>query len=408
MKTSKSYQIGSSSLILVLVVTLVVSLLLMSLLSLTVLEAKRSSGTVSSHQAFYAAESAFYDAVWHLKDNPDWSSNEVITIGGATVKRDIGTKDDRLTIDVNASLRGAKKRIFAQQASEEETKKKRIPLDLIFVIDVSGSMENSPINNIKNALKNILVQNAGDLFTNNDRIAIVTFASSASTRVNITPPLSHKDTIKNIINSLKAKGGTNIEDGVYKAELIIKQTFTDGTVDRNGGAKQIIILFSDGVPQTRLDNNFEAIADSPSNDCKRKNTNKLPYDDGVYLFPGDSISYLDKVGDLATDDAIRRAQALSDTKNVEFYSIFFSNVPNSNWGCANLYSAAYGDDASKQLSRELTDDLGRLTLKSIASKESYFKTSADASDIQVMFKEIIDKITNSLFYYEEEAPEADE
>ena len=118
--------------------------------------------------------------------------------------------------------------------------------DIVLVIDKSGSMEDK-IKTVKNAAKNfcekILEGNPTNI-----RIGIVTYDYSGTTsgygnynndsRVacDFTSDLS---TLRTTINSINAKGGTNTEAGIKRANELI----TPSTAD-----KKYVVLFTDGLP----------------------------------------------------------------------------------------------------------------------------------------------------------------
>ncbi|EAR92938.2 von willebrand factor type A domain protein (macronuclear) [Tetrahymena thermophila SB210] len=96
----------------------------------------------------------------------------------------------------------------------------RFPIDLICVIDTSGSMNGQPLDLLKETLLFLV-----DLLQTGDRICLIQFSTNAQ---RLTPLLSieSKDNIKSIkneINRLVAKGGTNICQGMQLAFDVLKQ-----------------------------------------------------------------------------------------------------------------------------------------------------------------------------------------
>ncbi len=123
--------------------------------------------------------------------------------------------------------------------------------DIVLVIDTSGSMgydekgnetniatENQRITKAKAAAKNF-VESILDS-TGKVRIAVVSYAGTASTKIGLTA-YSGKADILTAIDSLSADGGTNIQAGIKTAEDILYPTTT------NNHQKYIIVL-SDGEP----------------------------------------------------------------------------------------------------------------------------------------------------------------
>ena len=117
---------------------------------------------------------------------------------------------------------------------QAEVPTERLANNLVFLIDVSGSMASS------NKLP-LLKESFGTLLDNlapDDLISIVTY--SGKEQVVLTAcPVSDKQTIMNAINGLRASGSTNGEAGLEKAYQIAQQHYIEGGNNR-------IIMASDG------------------------------------------------------------------------------------------------------------------------------------------------------------------
>ena len=91
-------------------------------------------------------------------------------------------------------------------SDEVEVDEDRAGLDLIIMIDVSGSMSGEKIKLVKETLNFIV-----DQLTDFDRLGLTTFNSSSSLLSNLTPMTKeNREEYKNIINGITAGGGTNI------------------------------------------------------------------------------------------------------------------------------------------------------------------------------------------------------
>ncbi len=115
---------------------------------------------------------------------------------------------------------------------------KHKPINLSFVIDISGSMaEEDRLTGVKTALKNLLKD-----LSPNDIVSIITFSSSA----NIVVPaktMSKQTLIYDIIDDLQAGGATNIYSGLMKGyQELGKRKINKGT--------NRLILLSDGYGST--------------------------------------------------------------------------------------------------------------------------------------------------------------
>jgi Ca-activated chloride channel family protein len=108
------------------------------------------------------------------------------------------------------------------------------PSNLVFLIDVSGSMEPSerlPL--LKTGLRMLV-----ERLTENDRVAIVTYAGSSGVAL---PPTNgtRKDVIQQAIDGLRAEGSTNGGEGIQTAYDLAATNFIRGGVNR-------VVLMTDG------------------------------------------------------------------------------------------------------------------------------------------------------------------
>ena len=108
-----------------------------------------------------------------------------------------------------------------------------MPLDVILVLDRSGSMEGDPLDDLKDAAK-LLVDALDDT---RDRVGLVSYASSASLDSGLT---SNFNAVKSAIDAMHDDGYTNIGDGVYKGR-------TELATHGRQNALQVLVVMSDGV-----------------------------------------------------------------------------------------------------------------------------------------------------------------
>lgn len=112
---------------------------------------------------------------------------------------------------------------------------KRAPIDLVTVLDVSGSMEGSKLSLLKRAVQ-FVIQNLGP----SDRLSIVVFASNARRIFPLRKMTNRgRDDAIIAIRSLLANGGTNIMEGLRQGARIIHER-------REKNPVASIILLSDG------------------------------------------------------------------------------------------------------------------------------------------------------------------
>ncbi len=125
------------------------------------------------------------------------------------------------------------------------------PLEVVLVIDISGSMNSgtplSALTHAKNAANDFIdkvflpINNS----THKNKVAIVTFSSTAITSATTSKILTDETGIaalKSIVTNLTAGGNTNLQDGIVKAdnELINRGTY-DCTTARS------IVVLTDGL-----------------------------------------------------------------------------------------------------------------------------------------------------------------
>ncbi|MCR2803638.1 VWA domain-containing protein [Paenibacillus soyae] len=110
------------------------------------------------------------------------------------------------------------------------TTPERQPLDMVYVLDVSGSMAGTPIVKAKEASKQLL-----ELIQENDQGAVVFFESSARLIQSLTSDVT---LLTSAIDKAYASGGTAIHSGISAARAALSNSEPD--------REKIIVLLSDG------------------------------------------------------------------------------------------------------------------------------------------------------------------
>lgn len=110
-------------------------------------------------------------------------------------------------------------------------------LTVVFVADVSGSMEGSPLLNLRASLNRFI-----EIISSNVNVGLVTF----SDRVSVDVPIAKFDNIQksyfsNAVKSMSAAGGTAMFDAVVVAEKMLMDTKTN-----NPHTKLMLFVLTDG------------------------------------------------------------------------------------------------------------------------------------------------------------------
>lgn len=123
--------------------------------------------------------------------------------------------------------------------------------DVVLVLDTSGSMSGTPLEETKKAALEFVNTAA----KTNTSVSIVNYDNDAKIQTGFT---QYKRTLTNVIDNLYASGGTNIDEALVTAhDLLIN----------SGAKKKIIVLMSDGEPNDgRLGDELIAYANEIKSD----------------------------------------------------------------------------------------------------------------------------------------------
>lgn len=125
-----------------------------------------------------------------------------------------------------------------------EKDQETLPLDLLLVLDVSGSMSGDGISVVTDSMKHIL----NDLMRPEDRIAVITFNSSAAVHTQWTD-------VTGTVAPLTAGGGTNFGSAINQVLSFL------GGNDNDGSRAGVAFFLSDGQGQAAKDDNVRSIPD---------------------------------------------------------------------------------------------------------------------------------------------------
>jgi len=185
--------------------------------SYTIMRRDINSGRLPSPQSVRAEE---YINFFNFDDpGPDPRSNTPFAVHLEAAPSPFGQGRHLLRVGVRA-----------MDIEEQE----RPRTNLVFLVDVSGSMASSE----KLGLVQYSLQELAQNLRGNDRVAIVTYAGSD--RVVLPPTeLSHRAPVQEGINQLRAGGGTNGAAGIRTAYDLAAQHFVRGGINR-------VVLCTDG------------------------------------------------------------------------------------------------------------------------------------------------------------------
>uniref|UniRef100_A0A1J3DY52 Uncharacterized protein n=1 Tax=Noccaea caerulescens TaxID=107243 RepID=A0A1J3DY52_NOCCA len=150
----------------------------------------------------------------------------------------------------------------ANSLNDQISRYPRAPIDLVTVLDISGSMAGTKLALLKRAM-GFLIQNLGS----NDRLSVIAFSSTARRLFPLTKMSDDgRQRALQGVNSLVANGGTNIAEGLRKGVKVMEDRR-----DKNPVAS--IILLSDGrdtYTMNQPDPNYKLLLPLSMHGCESK------------------------------------------------------------------------------------------------------------------------------------------
>ena len=309
----------------------------------------------------------------------------IVSSGGST-EGTVGMEMSK-TLQLNADGKTGILTLEAYATGQSQVVQKDVPLDIVLVLDQSGSMaydfngDSTGSNTdrrqfaMKNAVKTFINSVAGkyNAETSDHRMAIVKFASDASTLVNWTQvDGTGKNTLTTAIDRLpnKPKGGTQTGLGMQQAQSLLDNSNYTGS--NQAQRTQVVIMFTDGVPgQTGYDIN---VANDAIKAAKTmKDNGVVVYTIGIFTGADPSQLYGGS-GDGSVGDYWSSETASANR---------FMNYVSSNFKAAadlglDYYSYYY-----------------RITKNYTRDSSSYYLTASDAAGLNNVFSSISSTIGGS-------------
>lgn len=182
--------------------------------------------------------------------------------------------------------------------------------DVVLVLDVSGSMDGTPIEETKAAAKKFV----DTVIKENTAVGIVTYDNYA---MMVSDFCMNQDYLENVIDNINAGGNTNIDAGLTMAHEMLKES---------NAKKKLIVLMSDGAPNLgRTGETLIAFAD----DIK---------EDDIYIYTLGFFSNLSyKVNEQALLEGIASEGCHFEVDDAEQLVFFFGDIADQIRGTKYMY-----------------------------------------------------------------------
>jgi Ca-activated chloride channel homolog len=161
----------------------------------------------------------------HYSELPPADCGDALCLVGAiAIGRDWVTGEDRAFLQVSLST------------PIDPDEAERVPLDLVVVVDTSGSMiEEDRIGYARAGLHALI-----DELDEGDRLALVTYSDEVQVRADLAEPLA-RPALHAAVDELVAEGATNLHDGLERG-------FQIGLAALDPARQTRVLLVSDGLP----------------------------------------------------------------------------------------------------------------------------------------------------------------
>lgn len=280
-------------------------------------------------------KSVFDDTYTFTNDNDAGLSGETIEKGGS---------DFLVSLSALSSTSNLKEMVKTSQ-----------PLDIVLVLDTSGSMSGTKMTNLKNAANNFInataENNRGLEQDQQTRLAIVRFASGANTEQQLNYVTDQNaQQYRNTIDGFRANGATYAEEGLRQAQNVL---------DSNGrdNVQQIVIFFTDGEPNhsNGFDNVVAADAVNTAHEMKQSGT--IIYAIGVMNGANASITDDDGFNEYMNGVSSNYPDATARGSNGGFFDRGYYNTTFGERAEGDYYKAASDPDSIEEIFDEISDEV---------------------------------------------------
>ena len=276
-------------------------------------------------------------------DTYEFTNDDNAGLSGQTIGK--GDSDFLVSLSALSSTSNLKEMVKTSQ-----------PLDIVLVLDTSGSMSGTKMTNLKNAANNFInataENNRGLEQDQQTRLAIVQFASGANTEQQLNYVTDQNaQQYRNTIDGFRANGATHAEEGLQQAQNVL---------DRNGrdNVQQIVIFFTDGEPNhsNGFDNVVAADAVNTAHEMKQSGT--IIYAIGVMNGANASITDDDGFNEYMNGVSSNYPNATANGSNGSFFD--WDGYYNTTFGEraeGDYYKAASDPDSIEEIFDEISDEV---------------------------------------------------
>lgn len=303
--------------------------------------------------------------VWTNYTRPDGQPSTQ-NVGRIWTDKSVFDGDYSFTNDDNVGLSGEKIEkgdsdflvslsALSSTSNLKEMVKTSQPLDIVLVLDTSGSMSGSKMTNLKNAANNFInataENNRGLEQDQQTRLAIVQFASGANTEQQLNYVTDQNaQQYRNTINGFRANGATYAEEGLQQAQSVL---------DRNGrdNVQQIVIFFTDGEPNHYNGFDNEVAADAVNTAHEMKQSGTIIYAIGVMNGANASITDDDGFNEYMNGVSSNYPDATARGSNGGIFDWGYYNTTFGERAEGDYYKAASDPDSIEEIFDEISDEV---------------------------------------------------
>ena len=311
------------------------------------------------------------------------------TDGGSGMNFDKRLVDDEPDGEGNYTIR-----MTAQATGTTTTKVE--PMDIVLVLDQSGSMADDFSNGTRQsamiAAVNSFIGEVADKYSTDadHRMAIVTFGYDAAELVGWTAvdPAGATELTRSISNlPPKPEGATNVGAGMQMAKNLMNDAYTGNNTDR----QKTVIVFTDGVPTTKQEFNTTVANNAISAAKDMKDNGVTIYTVGIFKGANTEQLYGDSGFDKNSNGTVGSHWSdfsfwmIGDVKNYDVPAgNRFLNYLSSNFESA----AIIGLKAYQKTFAGIGYHGWEITQNFNRTSSDYYLTAADASSLEKIFEGI--------------------